>query len=55
MRSDDALSSITRQNRPVGDVGLRKMLNDPNISEHERMEAVMIRTQQIEKKAELEE
>jgi len=55
MKSDSAMSYMTRHNRPVGDVGLRKLLNDPNISETERMNAVRIRTEQIEHKAQMEE
>ncbi len=55
MKSDSTLSNVNRYNRPVGDVGLRKLLNDPNITEQERMQAVKIRTEQIEKKAVMEE
>ena len=40
------------ESRPsVADYGLRKVLNDPSISENDRLEQVRLRTDQIEKKA----
>ena len=55
MKSDSAQSYMTRQSRPVADAGLRKLLNDPNISESERMNAIKIRTEIIEQRAKMEE
>ena len=44
-----------RSNRKVADRGLSKLLQDPSISENERMAAVKARTEQIEQKAQMEE
>ena len=56
MKSDSANSNNpTRFNKPVTDASLRKLLLDPNINEAERMNAVKIRTEQIEQKAKMEE
>ena len=46
---------MVRSNRPVADLGLRKLLNDPNINENDRMNAVRARTDQIELRAKMEE
>ena len=49
MKSDSANSQPGRLlNKPVADAGLRKLLLDPSINEAERMNAVKIRTEQIE-------
>ena len=55
MKSESAQSYMTRSNRPVADMGLRKLLADPKITETERINAVRIRTEQIEEKAKMEE
>lgn len=53
MKSDGGLSAL--QTRPVADASLRKLLSDPNMSENDRVNAVRMRTEQIEKKAAREE
>ena len=53
MKSESGLSAL--QTRPVADASLRKLLNDPNLTENDRMNAVRMRTEQIEKKAAMEE
>ena len=55
MKSESAKSYMTKSNRPVADVGLRKLLADPSISETERINAVKVRTEQIEQRAKMEE
>ena len=55
MKSNSMKSQHSQSNRPVADAGLRKLLNDQNISETDRIEAVRLRTEQIEKKAKMEE
>ena len=55
LRSESAKSYMTRSTRPVADPGLRKLLADPKISETDRINAVRLRTEQIEQKAKMEE
>ena len=54
-KSESGLSTNMRSNRKVADRGLSKLLQDPSISENERMAAVKARTEQIEQKAQMEE
>ena len=56
MKSDSGQSMPhQRTHKTVADDNLRRLLADPMISETERMNAVKIRTEQIEKKAKMEE
>ena len=55
LKSDSAHSMHYRNQKPVADASLRKLLADPLINETERMNAVKIRTEQIEKRAKMEE
>ena len=55
MKSESGLSNKVRSNRKVADRGLNKLLEDPSITDKERMAAVKARTEQIEQKAQMEE
>ena len=55
IKSDSGQSMLGRSNKRVADLGLRKLLNDPFMNESERMNAVKIRTEQIENRAHMEE
>ena len=49
LKSDSAASAVLNRNqKQVVDVNLRKLLEDPLINETERMNAVKMRTEQIE-------
>ena len=55
LKSESGASILQRSHKPVADINLRKLLADPNINETERMYAVKLRTEQIEKRAKMEE
>ena len=48
LKSDSQKSQLNRNSKPVADASLRKLLADSKISETERMNAVKLRTEQIE-------
>ena len=44
-----------KSNKAVGDQNLRRLLNDPSMSESDRLSQIRIRTEQIEQRARMEE